>query len=438
LGVRSSEPLVFPLGLAYLASMVKEKHELYCWDPNELENPLRELPDIISKFDPHVVGVSLRNIDSVFSFNKRSYYAPFVSMIKIIRKHAPSCKLVVGGTGFSIFAEKIMKNNLEIDIGVVSEGEKTFSDLMENLNHPDLVKNLLIRKEGSLIFTEKQELANFDDLPVPSRELFNLSKYSTQAFSLGVQSKRGCIFGCIFCPTRSIWGCSFRLRSPKKVADEIEMLVNDFGINSFSFAESVFNSPKDYCHKLCTEIINRKLDIKWAAAFNPAFLNYNSMTEAVKAGCELFAFSPDGASNNSMRLLGKNFDLTSVDYSIALAKHIDGVNVGYSFLYDLPFCNGEHILGLSRLMLKMNALGSKLRYFSLSKIRIYPQTLIYEIALKRGIIEKDTDLLKPTFYESNLAFNPAALIPSVLRSSMIVLHEAEKRIGKGSEFKFCS
>ena len=88
-----------------------------------------------------------------------------------------------------------------------------------------------------------------------------------------MQSKRGCVFGCIFCPSRSIWGCSFRLRSPKKVADEIEMLVNDFGITSFSFAESVFNSPIDYSRKLCQEIINRKLDVKWAAAFNPAFIN---------------------------------------------------------------------------------------------------------------------------------------------------------------------
>ena len=103
-------------------------------------------------------------------------------MIRIIRKNAPSCKLVVGGTGFSIFAEEIMKNNPEIDIGIVSEGEKTFSDLMENINHPERVKNLIIRREGSLLITGKQELLNFDDLPVPSRELFDLSKYSKQCF----------------------------------------------------------------------------------------------------------------------------------------------------------------------------------------------------------------------------------------------------------------
>ena len=63
---------------------------------------------------------------------------------------------------------------------------------------------------------------------------------------------------------------------------------------------------------------------------------------------------------------------------------------------------------------------------------------MYEIALKQGKIDENTDLLNPTFYESNSAFNPATVMPSIFRSSMIVLNEAEKRIGKGSEFKFCS
>ncbi len=148
LGVRSGEPLVFPLGLSYLASLVKEKHELHCWDPNVSENPMRELPGIITKINPDVVGISLRNIDSVFSFNKRSYYSPFVSMIRIIRENAPSCKLVVGGTGFSIFAEEIMNKNPDVDLGIVSEGECSFAELLENLDHPERVKKSLRKKRG--------------------------------------------------------------------------------------------------------------------------------------------------------------------------------------------------------------------------------------------------------------------------------------------------
>lgn len=439
LGIGGGEPLVFPLGLSYLASLIKEKNELYCWDPNVSENPMRELPNIIEKINPDVVGVSLRNIDSVFSFKRRSYYSFFVLMIKIIREHAPSCKLVVGGTGFSIFAEEIMKRNPDIDIGMFSESECSFADLMQNLEHPQRVKNLIIRKEGKLLFTGKREWASFNRLPFPSRELLDLEKYKEYAYSVGVQPKRGCGLGCIFCPNRLIWGCSFRFRSPIKVVDEIEILANDLGFASFSFADPAFNYPLRYSRKLCRELIRRKLDIKWIAAFNPAFINRPFMEEAVKAGCELFSFSPDGASNNSMWLLGKKLRVDSVEKTIILARKTNGANVGYSFLYDLPNYNGEHVLGLTRLVTKMlSSLGPKLRFLSFSKIRIYPHTLIYEMALKRGKINRSTDLLYPVYYESDSKISLASLMPNVMRGSLIIFDGVRKKLLGESTFKFCS
>jgi hypothetical protein len=122
---------------------------------------MKDLPEIIAKINPDIVGVSLRNIDSVFSFNKRSYYSPFVSMIKSIRKNAPLCKLVVGGTGFSIFAEEIMKNNPEVDFGIISEGENAFAELLDNLDYPNRVRGLIVRRSNGLVFTEKTRMDLF-------------------------------------------------------------------------------------------------------------------------------------------------------------------------------------------------------------------------------------------------------------------------------------
>lgn len=419
--------------------MVKEKHELHCWDPNVSDNPMEDLPRIVAKLNPDVVGVSLRNIDSVFSFNRRSYYSPFVSMIKTIRQNAPVCKLVVGGTGFSIFAEEILQNNPEADFGIVSEGERAFTELLKNLDRPEKVDGLIIRKNGRLAFTAKRDWASFEHLPLPTREFFNLNKYKRQPYAFGVQPKRGCVFGCIFCPSRVIWGCPLRLRPPEKVVDEIEMLVKDFGVQSFSFAEAAFNFPLPYSRELCRELIRRKLEIKWAAAFNPAYVNQAFMEEAVRAGCELFSFSPDGASDNAIRFLGKNFNVQSVEKTISIAHNISGANIGYSFLYDLPRYNGEHVFGLARLVSKIIAgLGSKLRFLSFSKIRIFPRTMMYETALKQRKITEDTDLLLPTYYESASPLHPASSLPSVLRGSLILLGEARNKIDGDSSFKLCS
>ena len=309
LGARSGQPLVFPLGLSYLASLAKEKHEVHCWDPNVALDPMKELATLIRKLNPDVVAVSLRNIDSIFSFAKRSYYDPFILMIKTIRENAPACKVVVGGFGFSLFAEEIMKRNSEIDIGLVFEGELSFVELLENLNHPERVKNLIVRKKDKLFFTGKREWTDPDLLPFPSREFFDLKKYKDQQYSMGVNTSRGCGYNCVFCPIKVIMGDSFRLRSPKNVVDEIETLVNDYGVSSLNFADELFNSPLDHARTICKEIIERKIDISWQAAFAPAFINKPFMKEALKAGCTLFDFSPDGASNNALMFLGKNFTM---------------------------------------------------------------------------------------------------------------------------------
>lgn len=400
---------------------------------------MRDLPEIVGKVNPDVVGVSLRNIDSVFSFNRRSYYQPFISMIKTIRKIAPTCKLVVGGIGFSIFAEEIMQNNPEVDFGIVSEGEYAFVELLENLDHPEKVKGLVLRKDGRVAFTEKQKWASFEKLPVPSRELFDLEKYKKQPYAFGVQPKRGCVFGCIFCSSRLVWGCSLRLRPPEKVVDEIEKLVDDFGIQSFSFAEAVFNFPLSYSRELCRELSKRRLGISWAAAFNPAYMNQAFVEEAVRAGCELFSFSPDGASDNAMRFLGKNFDVKAVEKTVSYVRNTKGANAGYSFLYDLPRYNREHVFGLVRLTSKIIArLGSKLRFLSFSKIRIFPRTLIYEISLKQRKITEKTNLLFPTYFESDSLLSPASLLPGMLRGSLILFGEVHNKIDRDSTFKLCS
>jgi len=421
LGLGKPEPVIFPIGLGYLASSLIESHEVYCWDPNVAENPMKELSDISEKIDPDIVGVSFRNVDSVFSSRMRSYYPSFVSMVRMIKEKVPSCKLVVGGAGFSIFPETIMERNPEIDFGIVSEGEYSFVELLKNLDHPERVKNLVLRKDGRVVFTGRGRLVDFNLLPLPSREIFDLEEYRENPYSMGVQSKRGCKFGCVYCLHRFLMGSTYRLRSPEKVVGEIEVLVDKYDVNSFYFVDPVFNVPFDHGRGICREIIRRKLDVKWEACFRPDFVNARFMKEAIEAGCQLFDFSPDGASNGAMYMLGKSLDVRYVEKTIKWASQIEEAKVAYEFVYDLPGRNREHLLGLTRLFPKiMYSCRSKLRYLTLTKMRVYPHTPLYEIALRQGKISAQTDLLFPVHYESRSSRNPNNVLPYILRGSSII------------------
>ena len=427
LGQRTGEPLVFPLGLAYIATAISGEHEVRCWDPNVSSNAYEELAKVVDEFSPEVVGISLRNIDSAFSFNKRSYYYPFVSMVKIIKRHAPESIMVVGGTAFSLFSREVMERNPEIDFGVVSEGELCFVELLRNLDHPEKVHDLVFRKNGHLIYTSQGMNVNFSNLPSVDRSFFALDKYKKSSYSIGIQSKRGCSYSCAFCPNRFLTRDGCALRSPEKVVDEIEKLVNEYAPESFYFVDATFNSPLWHAREICREIIRRKIDVKWAADFRPEFMNASFVKEAVAAGCDLFSISPDAASDSALQLLRKGNTISDVEKTIELISRTEGANVAYSFLYDFPDSNVEHMLGLGRIIPKiMLKCRSKAKFISLSRVRIYPHTEFYKMALKEGKITKDTDLLFPLHYESNSSALVKDFMPKLCRNSSILF----QRVGK--------
>jgi radical SAM superfamily enzyme YgiQ (UPF0313 family) len=399
-----SEPLVFPIGLSYIASSLKD-HDLMCWDANvEQQDHLGKLHELLDRFQPDVIGISCRNIDPVVALSIRrknqSYYPYLVSLVRTVKQTLSASKIVVGGPGFSIFAEDIMKRNPEIDFGVLSEGENTFPEILDNMEHPDKVKGLYIRNSNNVFFTGKGNLVDFTSLPPPLRDPFDVSKYQGKFCSIGIQTKRGCRFKCTYCLQNFFLGEHYRLRPPEKVVDEMEMLKDKYGVESFSFVDPVFNSPPDHGREICKEIIERKLNVKWQACFRPDYLNESYMTEAVKAGCDLFDFSPDGASNEAMQILEKDMDIRNLEKNIECVSKIDGAKVGYNFMYDLPRYNKENISGLVHFFREIpHVCGKKLSYLTLTPMRIYPHTPLYEIAFHEGKINENTDLIFPVYYE---------------------------------------
>ena len=415
--VSLAPPLAFPIGIAYLASMIKNDHEVFCWDPNIAQDPEKELARLLEKTAPDVVGLSFRNFDSGCSFNNQWYYPFFVSMVRTIKAAMPSCKLVVGGSGFSIFPQEIMERNPEIDFGVISEGEHAFSQLLKNQDHPERVSNLVFKKNGEIHYTSRS-IEDFDSLPLPERHLFEINEYKKKRYTISVQTKRGCGFNCVFCPCRYVAGSKYRLRSPKKVVDEIEQLINNYDLDSYFIVDSTFNHELEHSRRICQELIARKIEVDWSAEFATAFMNERFMKEALKSGCKLFYFSPDGASDRALKFLGKDMKVEHIQNVISLTRRIEGANAGFNFMYDLPLYNSEHVAGLARLAGKMiSELREKLYFIALTKLRIFPHTPLYDYVVKEGKLSQNANLLYPVYYSKASTLSMENVIPELLQKT---------------------
>ena len=53
-----------------------------------------------------------------------------------------------------------------------------------------------------------------------------------------IQTKRGCDRKCIYCTYPLIEGRKLRFRSPEKIVDEIDYIVNKLGIDYLHFSDS--------------------------------------------------------------------------------------------------------------------------------------------------------------------------------------------------------
>ena len=401
LGRKGGVLSAFPLGLAYLGGALKDV-ELTVIDPNAEEHPFEKVEKTIAKTNPDIIGLSLRNIDSAISSDVHSYFGVFEDLVALVHKNRSDAKIVVGGTGFSIFPEQIMERLPEIDFGLFLEAEYSLPALLQNLDNPKKVPGLYYRKDGKVHFTGKGCPVDFGALDAPPRELegLNLEWYKKIPHSFGVQTKRGCAFRCAYCTYPYLQGNSCRLRSPKKVVDEIENLVNSHGIESVFFADTIFNYPFDHAREICLEIKKRKLSVKWSAWFKENYVNKQFLLEAQDAGCICFEFSPDGSSQTALDALQKDITIQDIKHTCELISEIKEAKVNYNFLRNVPGENLKSVSSCHKLLPWILAKNRKqIGFIGFNSIRIYPHTSIYQTSLNQGYLKAGQDLLTPTFYD---------------------------------------
>lgn len=389
---------VYPLGLVRLASCINS-HEVRICDLNLYENPYKKLEEELFEYQPNIVGVSLRNIDNQDRVNPKVYYKYFVTAVKKIKEVKPESPIIVGGMGFSMFAFEIMERCDEVDYGVYLEGEITFPALLNNLDNPESVKGIYYRQNGEIKFTGVRKQLDIDRLPSIQRDYVDMSRYPSLVTSIGVESKRGCVFDCIYCNYPFLSGNRIRLREPKKVVDEIEEMVKVHGITKFIFVDPIFNAPVDHANEICREIIKRNLNVCWGAYMDIRFASENFLLLARDSGCTDFHFSPDALADKALKSLRKGITENDIKIIYRLFK-INGKLKDAFVIFDLLLNPpGQDLRGMLKTLwfyVWANfSLGERGRV-TVNWIRIEPGTEIHKIALANGVLKPNDSLLPKT------------------------------------------
>lgn len=394
------EPPIFPAGLnalgRYLA--LRTEHDVSVLDMNIHKQPYHVLKEALEDQEPDVVGISLRNVDTT-QYRDRFYYFEEVPRIAhTIKQTRPSCRLVIGGPGFSIYSHEIMRAVPKIDFGIVSEGERTFTDLLDSLDSPASVGGVLFRRNGEVESSGAGNLFDMSDYPDDAPYVVPVEPYRDVPFGIGVESSRGCAQQCIYCVYPFLNGPRVRLRPPDRIVDEVQMLVEQHGVKTFQFIAPVFNIPPAHCEAVCAKMIERNLGQKvdWIGWFAERFLSKEQWDLALEAGCVEFAFSPDAFTDPVLKRMGKVSRRADIERTLSMARSDPRASVSYNFFISPPGETPSDFLKLLRFFIGAKLkLRSRCRVFA-SYIRVEPHTALHKIAVEESLLSADETTLPET------------------------------------------
>ncbi|HWQ71429.1 MAG TPA: B12 lower ligand biosynthesis radical SAM protein BzaD [Desulfitobacteriaceae bacterium] len=398
-----SQEKVYPIGIVTLATHLKRAgHEIELLDMNIELDQFGALKEKLLDYRPEAVGLSLRNLDPLA--NKTSSLVPlFIVTVKMAAALLPRAWLLAGGTGFSLFPERLMREAGEIDYGIVGEAEKSLPLLLAALDNPPPLRGLCFRKGNQIHINPPAIDYDMREYLVPDRKLLPLKYYegiNSYVPAVGIETKRGCSLHCTYCVYPCLQGKELRCRPAAAVGDELELLYKEHGINTFHFNDPVLNMPPGHLEAICREIIRRRLKITWSGFFREDHLDGNNIRLFAQAGCNCFSFSPDGLCDQSLKVLGKKLTAADILKTAALAAQTE-VCTMYHFLVNVPGENGRTIdkgLRLLDRIYELHSANRNLGTLVLNNIRLLPGTHLAELAQKAGIIRPETDLLYPTYY----------------------------------------
>ncbi len=394
--------LVYPLGLARLARALAGRHQLAGMDLNLDPHPWPALIRLLEDFRPQAVCISFRNLDPLAG-NHQSWLPPFQVLARLLRRRRPRALIIAGGPGFSLFARRLMSEVPELDLGVAGEAEQVLPALLENPHGTGCPAGVLRRREGVPDGGGLVHLDSCRRLPAPDWSLFPLEPYRRRnryvAF-MGVESKRGCAHRCSYCLYPRLQGGRLRLRSPRRVLDELECLEREQGLELVHFTDPVLNQPARHLRDLCRGILERGIEIKWTGFFREDSLEARDLELYQKAGLAALYFSADGTSHRALQLLGKRLEPDQVLAAAGLAAQSGLVTV-YHFLVNLPGENQETVDQGRRLLesiLDLHQRHHNPPSMVFNNLRLYPGAPLTRRLLEAGLVSPKRDLLFPTYF----------------------------------------
>ena len=364
-----------PLGLAYLASMVRDEHDVRIVDSLAEDYNYGDVERIIKKYDPDVVGIT-----STTSMIPDAYV-----IAKIAKRYNENVKIVMGGPHVTFLPERTFQECPYIDFIVRGEGELTFRELIDSLERdrdPSNILGLSINLRDKVRNNPPRPLIkDIDTIPMPSYDLLPMEKYQANGVRFGtVMTSRGCPFNCAFCSSSLQFGKRWRGHSDSRVIEELKHLHEKYRIREIEFLDDTFTLNKHRAIRIARRIVKEGLDISWSASSRVDTFTEEVAEAMKKSGCHTIYFGIESGSRKTLNFIGKGITPEQSISAVKKAKRHKLRALG-SFVIGFPEETKEDIKKTIKLSKKV---GVDFAQFTIATP--YPGTRLWKYASAKKLI----------------------------------------------------
>ena len=326
----------------------------------------------------------------------------------MIRQKYPKLPIVWGGWHPSILATQTAEDS-RVDIVVRGQGERTFTEVVNNLYHQKPLKNILgityKTASGEVITNPNrpiENINNFGDYPyhlIDIKKSLDVTEYGKK--TIHYISSYGCPHRCGFCTEPIVNQRRWSGLTADRVVKDWEYLYKKYRIDSIAVYDSNFFVDKDRVYKICNGLLKKKIKIKWGNANGriSQLIKYEpEVWESMeKSGCQMILTGAESGSQEILDFIHKDSEVKMVKPFAKLCKKYH-MRIFYSYIIGIPnnkqgrdgkkFVDDQFKYTLKQIdeMLDEKQ-GNR---FSISIYTPYPGSDLYRLALKNGFKPPDS------------------------------------------------
>lgn len=380
----------FPIRLAQLAAVVRDRfadYRLTVIDANAHDISL-------DKLEKDLPRVDLLIIQSAAGIIRED-----AKVCSVMKKNYPTCKtLIIETVVAPWFPKRFLEDFPDVDIVVQGLPEQIVPEVIRSFDSLSSVHGISYRDaKGIHVNKPAQVSLDIERMPFMAYDLLPMEKYSISMLDAPLHEKivpgirmrttRDCPYGCPFCiigstPARG-YDKKWKAMSVKRVVDELEYIVKEYGIWGVFFWDETFTLDKNRARAICEEILKRRIRIEWRCLTRIDCVDKELLRIMYRAGCRQIEYGLEAGDPEVRKKLHKNFP-DSQAIAVIRETRKAGIRANVDMIIGMPWETAQSLNKTLSLAKKLKADN-----VHLTMAFPYPGTEFYAYAEKENLLEID-------------------------------------------------